>query len=595
MQRYLKSFILVWIFFSSQIVQANTNQWSFIGLENKSVFSLVSYKGFLHAGTEEGVWLYDSGKKQWDKIGTGDLTITTKKVTTLLVVKDKLYAGTDSAGVYGYDLVSGDWSKIPGPSIYSTASITALAKTVESEKHGIFYVGTAIDGVFQFDSKAENMVAMSNSLTNKSIRALVGGSTTLYAGTSDAGVFQWVNNQWAAYSNGLDALNTSALSFFNGTLYVGTEDGRTYFADKTGTWSLINEALFDKKINALIPFNVDLYMGTQGEGVFRYNGKNWFNTFNKGTDINTGLSKLNIQSLTVHENGLYAGTDSGGFQIQLDEDLDGVFEPGDNCPATANPDQENNDKDKTGDMCDKDDDNDSVLDSADNCPLIANVSQKDIDGDKQGDHCDEDDDGDGVTDAADNCPLVANPGQENSDSLNDGGDACDGDIDSDGVENEKDNCPMHPNPDQTNTDGSSLGDACDEDDDDDGVLDNADNCPTTQNADGKDSDSDGKGDLCDKTPVPFLVEADSDADGHLDTQDNCPKVSNADQKDDDADGIGNACDPDFQVTQATTPPTGGGSGCSLTPQTASPMFMQFLLGGLVVLFVFRSYFSKSHA
>ncbi|MDN3640473.1 PHB depolymerase family esterase [Simiduia curdlanivorans] len=80
-----------------------------------------------------------------------------------------------------------------------------------------------------------------------------------------------------------------------------------------------------------------------------------------------------------------------------------------------------------------DTDGDGVADSADNCPLIANANQQDNDGDGLGNVCDStpngeqqptDSDGDGVADAQDNCPAIANSNQLDSDS--DGlGDACD--------------------------------------------------------------------------------------------------------------------------------------------------------------------------
>ena len=67
---------------------------------------------------------------------------------------------------------------------------------------------------------------------------------------------------------------------------------------------------------------------------------------------------------------------------------DEVGDTCDNCPATTNTDQANDDDDPLGNACDPDDDNDGVLDGADNCPEIANPGQENNDGDALGDVCD---------------------------------------------------------------------------------------------------------------------------------------------------------------------------------------------------------------
>ena len=78
-------------------------------------------------------------------------------------------------------------------------------------------------------------------------------------------------------------------------------------------------------------------------------------------------------------------------------------------------------------------DGDGVCDSNDNCPSTANADQNDVDFDGIGDLCD-------------NCPDVANADQN--------------DVDLDGVGDLCDNCPLHYNPDQIDTDMDGIGDEC---------------------------------------------------------------------------------------------------------------------------------------
>jgi len=106
----------------------------------------------------------------------------------------------------------------------------------------------------------------------------------------------------------------------------------------------------------------------------------------------------------------------------LDTDSDTVVDALDNCPTTANADQQNADADAQGDACD-------------NCPNTVNPGQNDTDTDGTGDACD-------------NCPNQANVSQT--------------DTDGDGIGDTCDNCPLYANASQDDADGDGLGDACDE-------------------------------------------------------------------------------------------------------------------------------------
>ncbi|MEM8812834.1 MAG: S8 family serine peptidase [Pseudomonadota bacterium] len=96
-----------------------------------------------------------------------------------------------------------------------------------------------------------------------------------------------------------------------------------------------------------------------------------------------------------------------GVNCDPDVDKDGVLNLADNCLETFNPNQDDTDRDKIGDVCDPDLDGDNWLNEIDNCELVHNMNQADTDKDGIGNVCDRDDDNDCVADEEDACPRIA--------------------------------------------------------------------------------------------------------------------------------------------------------------------------------------------
>lgn len=107
--------------------------------------------------------------------------------------------------------------------------------------------------------------------------------------------------------------------------------------------------------------------------------------------LNVGDTSGSDTGLDGYLDNVVVNRDSNGvtvYDFEPDADGDGVADGADNCPAVANPNQENTDGDGQGNACDTDDDNDGVLDTGDNCPVNANSDQLDSDGDGVGNACD---------------------------------------------------------------------------------------------------------------------------------------------------------------------------------------------------------------
>jgi hypothetical protein len=103
----------------------------------------------------------------------------------------------------------------------------------------------------------------------------------------------------------------------------------------------------------------------------------------------------------------------------------------------------------------EDADNDDVADDEDNCPDTANPDQEDLDNDGTGDACDQDTDGDGLYDEQDQCPEETGPIDNNGCPRDDGGEETP-DTDDDGVSDPADECPQDS--------GTRANDGCPEED-----------------------------------------------------------------------------------------------------------------------------------
>jgi hypothetical protein len=194
-----------------------------------------------------------------------------------------------------------------------------------------------------------------------------------------------------------------------------------------------------------------------------------------------------------------------------------------------------------------------ICDEVDNCPFKANENQEDDDDDGIGNVCDT---GIGAE------PPDCNPNSPCGSPLDDS--KAGKDKDKDGVPDSEDNCLNLKNPydvdtdgdgtydAQLNTDNDAFGDPCDDDDDNDGILDDNDNCRVVHNTTQDDLDCDGQGDVCD---------TDRDGDGYSDAEEISDIGTSPTNADTDSDGWSDGseipidCDSIYNppITQANDP------------------------------------------
>ena len=265
----------------------------------------------------------------------------------------------------------------------------------------------------------------------------------------------------------------------------------------------------------------------------------------------------------------YADTDGDGLADCLDEDSDGDGIPNglDNCPLSANPDQEDFDGDGEGDACDLDDDDDGAEDNQDCAPLDPSISPlvpeacNGVDDNCSGEADEEgavgcetyyfDGDGDGYGKAQGAICLCA-PGGFHTAPVPGDCDDYDGAVNPDAVElcdGKDNNCDGTADEGFPDLNDNGIADCVDDDDDGDGLTDFFDNCPQISNPEQEDYDFDGKGDVCDPDDDNDLTPdeddcAPFDAEVHLGAQELCDGLdNNCDGVLDDEDSGG--CQPHY--------------------------------------------------
>ena len=287
-------------------------------------------------------------------------------------------------------------------------------------------------------------------------------------------------------------------------------------------------------------------------------------------------SASSIMGIEIGPQGRLYFVDNGRDQVlridpQSDVDADGVWDGADNCPAIANPLQEDHEEDGLGDVCDNDDDNDGIPDSSDGCELgeIDWISSPNSDHDSDG--CwdfsqeDTDDDNDGVIDTYDDCSvgdldwISSSSTDYDEDGCRDAGEdldddddrICDASLDdlvcavsSTGV----DECPSSQSDFYSIYSNDADRDGCEDagedlDDDNDGFQDEIDTCPTVSGTSDKgttigclDRDGDGYADSVDEFPDEISQWIDTDGDGFGDESngylgDDCKSLSGSSTED----------------------------------------------------------------
>ncbi len=280
-------------------------------------------------------------------------------IQTLVVTPDGVvYAGSFGMGLFRSKDKGQSWEALNR----GLTDSFLLCLTVTPGKH--VYAGTMRGGVYRLSLQGEQWEAIGEGLDGAEVKSFLVHDEQVYAGTGQ-GVYRWdeSNQEWKKTGVGLNQVLVPGLAMLDDGrllaatsgkglhsfqlddpkkpkwidsqsvfvdprerlphrylrviavnqaqhIFLGTQDGGIFRSiDRGLSWSSLSGNLPNDSIRGIVPIQQDVVVAT-GKGIFR-----WKHTEKQWHELNEGLTRLAIQTLTIAGTGdWYAGTSSGAFR-----------------------------------------------------------------------------------------------------------------------------------------------------------------------------------------------------------------------------------------------------------------------------------------
>ena len=281
------------------------------GLTAQIVNAYAYIAPYLFAATQGGgVYRSADNGTTWTQTnsGLGDLF-----VNALITNGGTLFAGTNT-GVYRSTDNGATWALASaGLEVgFSYRSIQSVAASGSA-----LYAGTYAGGVYSSTNNGASWTAINNGLGNQNVYAVAASGATLFAGTNfPTGLYRSTDGgaNWTQMRNDL---GVNSLNFVGTDVYAGTTTGLYRSSDNGANWT---QAL-GFEVKAMTFSNATLFIATPFGGIYRStnNGAGW-------ATFNDGLTNLNVRTLSLFGNNLFAGTQGSSTFVRLS---------GVNCPTIS--------------------------------------------------------------------------------------------------------------------------------------------------------------------------------------------------------------------------------------------------------------------
>ncbi len=259
---------------------------------------MVMLEDKLFAGTYgSGVYYYDGF--EWKESNTN---LTNKNVWEVVTHKGDLYVSTDP-GVFKSVKGTGSWTKIStfigGLSFYAmTATDTKIF--VSNENNNIYY--TTNGGTEWKDINTTDI--------SYNIRTYLQSANqdALFAGCENGKIYKTTNEIWNEINNAPLLFTVNKIKFVDTKIFVGTLDGGMFLTEDGKTWKAINNGLSSANITGVESNSTSVFISTKTKGVYytNDNGATW-------NLANEGLSS--IEDYSLYSDGKYLYTAGGNNEV----------------------------------------------------------------------------------------------------------------------------------------------------------------------------------------------------------------------------------------------------------------------------------------
>lgn len=291
----------------------NSFQWTrsnYNKLNNSRIVGFASSRNNIFCATGTGDVLRSNNTgKTWTSISKN---LPLDQITSIGYFDNTLLVALSNYGIYRSDNEGGSWSLATG-----------IARISSFAKHRNQLVAGGVSGIYFSSDMGRTWSRLTHSPQSVQKQKLFDQGDTLFVTSPDYGVSFSVNNgqSWNSINEGIPpSARPTSLTTFQGLTLVGAQNAAPVYVRETIAlpWQSVSEGFNNGTLtNSFATNNRNIFVAGN-EGIFTStNGFDWSPFYNEQLPLLS--SPLGIESLLIHRNHLFAGTEAHGVWISCIE------------------------------------------------------------------------------------------------------------------------------------------------------------------------------------------------------------------------------------------------------------------------------------